>query len=257
MDFTLKKYTELCQAISDSNYASLTIQDYLSANNTPNKTVLLRHDVDRNPKNAVKLAELENSLDLNATYYFRTTQKVFRKECMDKIAQLGHEIGYHYEVLDKTKGDFDKAIKLFHTELEMFNKYNVRTICMHGNPLSAFDNKNLWKKYDFKDFGIIGEAYLSFDFDKVSYFTDTGRAWNSGYSIKDKVSAPLTKLGSTDELVNLVKSNKLKDIYILTHPCRWNDNYLYWTKELIWQNLKNVAKRMIVGMGDSNESVGN
>lgn len=45
---------------------------------------------------------------------------------------------------------------------------------MHGNPLSPRDNRELWKKYKFKDFGIIGEAYLSIDFNEVSYFTDTG-----------------------------------------------------------------------------------
>ena len=31
-----------------------------------------------------------------------------------------------------------------------------------------------------------------------------------------------------------------------THPQRWNDRFGPWAKELVWQNVKNVVKRVIV-----------
>ena len=54
----------------------------------------------------------------------------------------------------------------------------VKTICMHGSPLSKWDNRDLWKRYNYRDFGIIAEPYFDLDFDEVFYITDTGRSWN-------------------------------------------------------------------------------
>jgi len=33
---------------------------------------------------------------------------------------------------------------------------------------------------------------------------------------------------------------------ITTHPQRWTDKPIPWTKELLWQNTKNIRKRSIV-----------
>ena len=59
----------------------------------------------------------------------------------------------------------------------------VKTICMHGSPLSKWDNRDLWKRYNYRDYGIIAEPYFDVDFDEVFYITDTGRRWDG-----DKVS---------------------------------------------------------------------
>ena len=48
-----------------------------------------------------------------------------------------NEVGYHYEVLSKAKGDYEKAVELFEQELKEFRKIvDVKTICMHGSLLS-------------------------------------------------------------------------------------------------------------------------
>ncbi len=68
------------------------------------------------------------------------------------------------------------AIEDFELNLERFRKiYPVKTICMHGSPLSKYDNKEIWEKYDYRDYGIIAEPYFDIDFDEVFYITDTGR----------------------------------------------------------------------------------
>jgi len=49
------------------------------------------------------------------------------------------------------------AIEDFRINLDKFRAiYPVKTICMHGSPLSKFDNRLLWEKYDYRDFGIVG-----------------------------------------------------------------------------------------------------
>ena len=60
---------------------------------------------------------------------------------------------------------------------------DVKTICMHGSPLSRYDNRDLWNRYDFKDCWIVGEAYLSIK--DVNYFSDTGRSWNWKNKMRD------------------------------------------------------------------------
>jgi hypothetical protein len=102
-DFTLDKYRELCLALLDGGYTPLTVYSYLvleGNNNNNNKLVVLRHDIDRRPGNALRMAELEHELGIQSTYYFRFPY-TFKPEIIRKIHDLEHEVGYHYEVLSK------------------------------------------------------------------------------------------------------------------------------------------------------------
>ena len=153
-DFTVEKYKGLCLALLDTGYTPLTVYSYLTGKpkNNNNKLVVLRHDIDRKPKNALQMAELEHELGIQSTYYFRFPY-TFKPDIIRKIHDLGHEVGYHYEVLSKAKGDYEKAVELFEQELNEFRKIvDVKTIGMHGSPLSRYDNRDLWKRYDFNEF---------------------------------------------------------------------------------------------------------
>lgn len=252
MDFTHAKYEELCKALVDSDCTPVSVCTYLDleAQLQPNRCIIIRHDVDRKPERALKMAEIENDLGIKSTYYFRMKKDVFEPDIIKKIANREHEIGYHYEVLDKTNGDFERAIRIFEDELKEFRKIcDVKTICMHGNPLSKWVNKDIWTKYNFKDFGIIGEPYLSIDYTRVLYLTDTGRKWNSRYSVKDVVDANNQrneKMKSTDDVIRLIKGGDIEQMCILAHPERWSDGLGAWLKELAWQNVKNIGKAILV-----------
>ena len=55
------------------------------------------------------------------------------------------------------------------------------------------------------------------------------------------------KLRKTWDIIEAAESGLLPDkIMINVHPQRWTDNPVEWTKELVWQNFKNVVKRIIV-----------
>jgi hypothetical protein len=100
---------------------------------------------------------------------------------------------------------------------------------MHGRPLSKYDNRDLWKSYDFEDYGIIGEAYLSAG-EKLNYFSDTGRNWGNKNSLRDFIPGKndMSNLGNTNDLVNVIKDGTLNNFYILSHPERWSSNIFYW-----------------------------
>ena len=69
LDFTLQKYKELCEAIL-KEYTPLTIESYLMKKPS-GKLVILRHDVDRKPETALRMAKMEKYLGITSTYYFR------------------------------------------------------------------------------------------------------------------------------------------------------------------------------------------
>ena len=82
----------------------------------------MRHDIDRGCKNALKISKIESNLDIKASYYFRTIKKFYDERAIRKIGTLGHEIGYHYEELSLTKGNFEHAIAMFKENLRIFRQ---------------------------------------------------------------------------------------------------------------------------------------
>jgi hypothetical protein len=123
---------------------------------------------------------------------------------------------------------------------------------MDGSPLSKYDNRLLWDRYDYSDYGITGEPYFDVDYNKVHYLTDTGRRWDGQHlSIRDKVNGNgELQARHTKDLIRLAAKGQLPDRLLITfHPQRWTDSTPAWLTELIWQNLKNQVKRMIVKTG--------
>ena len=204
----------------------------------------------------MKTAQIEHALGAKATYYFRVGKESNNPDIIRAIVKLGHEVGYHYEDMSLCGGDIDRAFAHFNTWLEYFRQYYaVETICMHGAPTSKYDSKDMWKKYDYKTLGIIGEPYFDTDFSDVFYLTDTGRCWD-GYkvSVRDKIPQyqdEWTSKGlvwhSTQELLQAIVSGRLpRRVMITTHPQRWTNDAVQWWKELLLQNAKNIVKRILI-----------
>jgi hypothetical protein len=246
IDFTLKKYSSLLESLIDGEYEFQVFNKFLESNNQK-RVIILRHDVDLLPNNSLEFARKQHEYGIKGTYYFRAVPESWDESIIKGIYDLGHEVGYHYECLTTTKGDMERGIKDFDTNLQALRKLvPVNTICMHGSPASPYDSKDLWKTYSYKDFGIVGEPYFDVNFQKVLYLTDTGRRWNGDkVSVRDKVDSGFDfSFQSTNDLIIAANNNKLPDQIMFTfHPQRWTDNPLLWTKELVLQNLKNVVKR--------------
>jgi hypothetical protein len=206
--------------------------------------------------NSLRTARLEHELGIKGVYYFRAVPESWNESVIKEVAELGHEVGYHYENLTTCKGDVAKAYIDFKNNLSnLRNLVDVKTICMHGSPRSPYDSKDIWKKYSYRDLGIIGEPYLDTDFTKMFYLTDTGRRWD-GYkvSVRDKIEdfqEEWKKKGltfhTTKELIAAINAGKMPDkVMITVHPQRWNWFGPKWIKELVLQNLKNGVKKFMV-----------
>ena len=251
MDFTISKYINLV----DSLCKVKVIDSFYNMCSSSSNVVVLRHDVDRLPENSLRFANIQSDFGIRGSYYFRVLTEIWEEEIINEISEMGHEIGYHYETMDTANGDMDKAWDLFRWNLDKFRKLvDVKTVCMHGSPRSKFDNRDLWKKYDYRTLGIIGEPYYDIDFNEVFYLTDTGRRWDGWkVSVRDKVPQQEKWIRdglvyhTTDDIIEALKNNTFPDKAMFTfHPQRWHDNPLLWTRELFSQNIKNTVKRLLV-----------
>lgn len=235
IDFSQNKYKQFCSAIIDSGYKDNTLSEILQNKqiSLQDKIIVIRHDVDHFPKFALEMANIEHSFGIHTSYYFKApfnkNNKIIRA-----IAKLEHEIGLHYECLDKTKGNFQRAGNMLKKELDSLRIItNTATVSMHGNPFSQFDNRDIWKYFLFKQFKLIGEAYLSMDFEKILYYSDTGRTWQDGkFNIKDyipksKLCTVKPVLKTTDDLIKLINCDD-RNIYLLIHPSRWSGTIQEW-----------------------------
>ena len=249
MDFTIRKYKRLVQAFVKSGYRIVTVRQYLEMNPV-GKVLVLRHDVDEQPQNALKMAEVEKRLGVNATYYFRRVPKSDHPDIIRAIAEMGHEIGYHYEDLTLSEGDLPKAIESFSQNLAYFRQYYpVKTVCMHGSSSSRFDNREIWTRIRLEDFDLIGEPYLSFDFGQVYYLTDTGYAWDGGkYAVRDKVSSAFSlSFHTTDQVIDAVRGGSFPEQSLVLAHTLWTDSLPRWTflhlREFFRNRVKLMAKK--------------
>ena len=247
IDFTLKKYKELLISYKNAGFETITFKElFLQPNRNEEKVLLLRHDVDAKPMNSLYTGIIENDLGLVGTYYFRNRRSTFNKKVIIELENLGHEIGYHYENLSDNKGNTEKAIADFEKNLSVFRDIaDIQTISMHGSPLSSYDNRDLWKNYNYKDYGLLGEPYFDIDYDKFFYVTDTGRSWlQSSSNLRDNVTSRFNyNFSNTDELISAINKDKIHNYVVQNiHPQRWNDNKFFWLSELIKQNIKNQGK---------------
>jgi hypothetical protein len=255
-DFTLHKYKNLCCSALDSGYRIMTVLAVLQNSGNGGNVLVMRHDVDRLEGRAFRMALLEESMGIQATYYFRKAG-FSRSNIIKAIADMKHEIGFHYEVLDEARGNPELAIRLFDLELNQLRRMaNVDTICMHGNPMTKWINYDLWKYYDFHKMGLKGEAYLSLK--DICYLSDTGRNWDMARKIKDILPSgrlPQTlysgKLFTTDNVIEFIKSGLAPRIYITVHPERWSYSLGTWVADEIKDAGVNTVKWIIKSLRSS------
>ncbi len=67
IDFTLRIYKKLLEKFSQNGFSFQTLENF-AQHIGGEKTVVIRHDVDRLPENALAVAIIENEFDIKASY---------------------------------------------------------------------------------------------------------------------------------------------------------------------------------------------
>lgn len=236
--FIFKEWEIFCSQISDLNIRSVTAFEALTLSKTSEKYLIVKHDVETNIEKALKIAQIENKYEVRGTYYVQSylLKKLKNVEILKKIIDLGHEVTYHYDVLDANSGNYDLAEKEFDETLLLFENsgFDVKTVCPHGNPVMErdgwssnkdfFRNEKLNEKYSsIADIVINPEKFINHE---MIYISDAGFGWKiiSDISNNDNMGeAEDKKLKGLSNIVSLL-SDENKSFIISAHPHRWNSS---------------------------------
>lgn len=257
MIFTYKNWENFCKLLKDKGISSVTAKDVLERQSI-NPYLVLKHDVETNVKRALRIAEIEHKYGHCGCYYVQAylLSDKDNVQMLQKMQEMGHEISYHYDVMDSNGGDIDLAMAEFEKNRTIFiqHGFDIKTLCQHGNPIverkgyasnrDFFRNEKVQEKYpeltdvmvDFKDKA--KTDYL--------YFSDAGRKFklvfdpiNNDLVPSDDKNVPFNNLNLLFEYVEEQKASAI----ISMHPHRWvKSKVKYIFKTAIFKVIRGIAK---------------
>jgi hypothetical protein len=139
---------------------------------------ILRHDVDYSPQAALELAEQESARGIHATYFLLPNSLYYNlldpahAEVPKRLADLGHEVGLHYDARlfrSFTPDRWEHLMRVQIAVLEMLSGAAVTSVAMHQPALHGDDPLR----------GAVGvlNAYDDRFVREMPYYSDSCRAW--------------------------------------------------------------------------------
>ncbi|MBI5960643.1 MAG: hypothetical protein HY866_18030 [Chloroflexi bacterium] len=222
-DFTFAAFDEFCQRLS--HMPVFTVAAYLARSvQPPTPFIILRLDVDYRDRNAVHMARIAERYHLRASFYFRRHAAGFDLDAIQAVAELDHEVGYHFETLDTCQGNFEQAEDLLLDHLEELRAAGlpILTAASHGAIPTAptyHHNFDLFERVPdlFERADLLGETTLSIDFGKVTYLSDASWHWRRYPHFRPDIKGQPTSLHIISN--DLVRRDA--GLYINFHPHQW------------------------------------
>lgn len=223
LDFTFAAFDQFCQRIS--HLPIFTVAGFLERTAPPPSSFLiLRLDVDYREEHAVQMARIAGRHNVRGSYYFRRRGADFAWQAIRAVAACNHEVGYHFETLDRAKGDVDRARELFLEDLQAFRHAGlpVRTVAAHGAPPAApayTGNLDLLRDSPslLDEAELLGETTLSIDFTRITYLSDATWRWRR----YDRYQPGQPGRPTTLRAILLELARPDARCYITFHPHQW------------------------------------
>jgi len=172
------------------------------------------------------MAKAEAARGIQATYYFRCTRAGrIPQDAMQAMADLGHEVGFHYESLSRAHGDTGAALALFERELASARTIApIETVAPHGAPLSSVSNMDFSAGLRVARHELLGDA-TDIDFQEILYVTDTGGGFGSRHNLRDRPSGrrlerPIPPHRLARDLIDTGE----RRVVLSCHPERWPES---------------------------------
>lgn len=252
--FYYRNWQSFCSELLKNRVMLCTASQSLRLPNSV-RFVVLKHDVEAAVNKAYRLAEIEHKLGICGSYYVQAylLEKDNNVRMLQEMQAWGHEISYHYDVLDAHAGDYEAAEIDFKCNLKRFADcgFHFSTICQHGNPVKNrvgytsnrdfFRHPAICSRYsDLTDMVVNYSKHIDCDY---QYISDAGYGWNI-------ITEPETNdLHLTVKNVRLNGFTELKELIVRsdcsfvvsTHPHRWTTSA--WTIKLKIM-VFNIVRRM-------------
>lgn len=252
MIFIYSAWNQFCFRLKEKGIISIPAQE---VSEDTEEFLVLKHDIENTVSKAYKLAEIENKYGHRGTYYAHAyllddPQNV---EIFRKMQAMGHEISYHYDVMDSNHGDLDGAIREFEDNRKRFESlgFHIVTVCQHGNPVvervGYTSNRDFFRSSQvqtmYPNIADIMVDYKQKYHTDYTYFSDAGRKFkmifdpiNNDIVNSDEKNVPYEDL---DTLFEVLPSRAI----ISTHPHRWTNSAVsYIAKEKTFKVIKTTAK---------------
>jgi hypothetical protein len=224
--FTIAHYAEIVELAKDMGYQFILHKDEYQ---DCRKDIIWRHDVEFSPDIALKMAEIENSLGVQASYFFQihsefyNTLERYTSDILYRIKDLGHHIGLHYdshyynvndvETLERTLG-IDKAYfeQVFNLKLDTFSFHETTAFVLgcqndyYAGLLNVYSKKIR---------------------DRYQYCADSTGYWR--YEILDEV----------------LRDENVRHLHVLTHDAMWSDTVMS-PRQRVRSSIQSNAERVKV-----------
>ncbi len=254
MIFVYKNWENFCEKLQEKGIISIPACE---VNSDSYSYLVLKHDVETDVSHAYEIAKIENSFGHRGSYYVQAYLLEDSKnvELLQKMQQMGHEISYHYDVMDSCKGNLEAAIEEFEKNRHMFedNGFPIITVCQHGNPVvervGYTSNRDFFRSSRVCDlYPNISDIMVNYKEQiptEYLYFSDAGRMFKQIYDPinndivnSDDKNIPFANL---DALMNALCTDGGNIISM--HPHRWTKSAkLYVIKNWIFKAVKTAAK---------------
>ena len=254
MIFTYKKWDAFCAKLRKNGFTSVPACE-ITAEHV--NYLVLKHDVETNVPSAYRMAKIEQKHGHCGSYYVQAylLENPENVKLLQQMAQMGHEISYHYDVMDSCKGDMDAAITEFEKNRSQFEQYGFicATVCQHGNPVvervGYTSNRDFFRSSRVRElYPHMADIMVNYP-DKYNtsylYFSDAGRLFKRIYDPinNDVINSDDKNIPYQDLDALLAGLDREGGNIISTHPHRWTASAVkYVVKSAIFKTVKAVAK---------------
>jgi hypothetical protein len=95
------EYERFLRAAQEHGYRIVSLEDWVAEGfpRDGDPTLILRHDVDQDPRSALRMASIETRLGLRSSWYFRW--RTAHPAVVDSLKGDGFQVGLHYETMSR------------------------------------------------------------------------------------------------------------------------------------------------------------
>lgn len=232
--FYYKNWERFCLRLKEIGVTLCTAEQSLKLEKGC-RFVVLKHDVETSVPNAHKLAAIEHKYGICGSYYVQAYLLDDEKNVrlLQQMQAWGHEISYHYDVLDAHAGDYVAAEEDFIKKSKVFADagFVYGTICQHGNPVKNrvgyTSNRDFFRHPEIRarypHWVDMVVDYSKFAASKYKYISDASYRWNIITEPETNDLHPEvknTRIGGFSKLFELIEGSK-ESFIVSTHPHRW------------------------------------
>jgi hypothetical protein len=219
-----EEFEALLRAALEHGYAVRPLEDWLD-DPGDDPTLILRHDVDQDPRSVLRMAEIEERLGVRSTWYFRW--RTAHPVVIDTLRERGFQVGLHYETLTRwalhagsrepTDGDLERCRAVLRDEIAQFGRLHgrIRSICPHGDSrVPGLSNAALVAQQDLADFGVEWDGNEGLRGRRLGFWLTDRSAPEGGWKDRQEPGALLEE--------------RVSPILCLTHPNNWSSGLDLW-----------------------------